>query len=97
MIIYIYYTGYSDGAIKSIKLIVEPAGGVRRSQSATLRCLYDLGGSPLLTLQFYRGSGEFYRYSPTQSPTKKQFPLSGMSVDVSTQLLLLLLLKTEII
>jgi len=38
----------------------------------------------LLSLQFYRGSGEFYRYSPTQSPTKKTFPLSGINVDVSS-------------
>lgn len=64
---------------------MEPVG-VRRGQSATLRCLYDLDGAPLLSLQFYRGSGEFYRYSPTQSPTKKVFPLSGINVDVSSTL-----------
>lgn len=74
--------GLSNGAIRSIRLVVEPVG-VRRGQSATLRCLYDLDGAPLLSLQFYRGSGEFYRYSPTQSPTKKVFPLSGINVDVS--------------
>lgn len=76
-------SGLSNGAIRSIRLVVDPVG-VRRGQSATLRCLYDLDGAPLLSLQFYRGSGEFYRYSPTQSPTKKVFPLSGINVDVST-------------
>lgn len=62
--------------------MVEPAA-VRRGQIATLKCLYDLEGAPLLSLQFYRGSGEFYRFSPTQSPNKKTFPLSGINVDVS--------------
>lgn len=75
-------SGLSNGAIRSIRLVVEPAG-VRRGQSATLKCLYDLDGAPLLSLQFYRGSGEFYRYSPTTAPTKKVFPLSGINVDVS--------------
>lgn len=79
-----FFLGLSNGAIRSIRLVVEP-NGVRRLQSATLRCLYDLDGAPLLSLQFYRGSGEFYRYSPTQSPTKKVFPLSGINVDVSIQ------------
>lgn len=74
--------GLSNGAIRSIRLVIEPVG-VRRGQSATLRCLYDLDGAPLLSLQFYRGSGEFYRYSPTQSPTKKVFPLSGINVDTA--------------
>ncbi|CRL05293.1 CLUMA_CG018048, isoform A [Clunio marinus] len=74
--------GLSNGAIRSIRLVIEPIG-VRRGQSATLRCLYDLDGAPLLSLQFYRGSGEFYRYSPTQSPTKKVFPLSGINVDTA--------------
>jgi hypothetical protein len=76
------FTGLSNGAIRSIRLVVEPVG-VRRGQSATLRCLYDLDGAPLMSLQFYRGSGEFYRYSPGQTPSKKVFPLSGINVDVS--------------
>jgi hypothetical protein len=76
--------GYSNGAIRSIRLVIEPVA-VRRGQSATLRCLYDLDGAPLLSLQFYRGSGEFYRFSPTQAPTKKVFPLSGINVDVSNK------------
>lgn len=83
LLLSLFFLGLSDGAIRSIKLSVEPAGGVKRSQSATLHCLYDLGGVPLLQLQFYRGSAEFYRYSPTQSPSKKAFPLSQMNVDVS--------------
>lgn len=84
LILFFVISGLSNGAIRSIRLVIEPVG-VRRGQSATLRCLYDLDGAPLLSLQFYRGSGEFYRFSPTQSPTKKVFPLSGINVDVSTR------------
>ncbi|CAG9806620.1 unnamed protein product [Chironomus riparius] len=74
--------GLSNGAIRSIRLVVEPVA-VRRGQSATLKCLYDLDGAPLLSLQFYRGSGEFYRYSPSQHPMKRVFPLSGINVDTN--------------
>jgi hypothetical protein len=74
--------GLSNGAIRKIRLVIEPVA-VRRGQSAILRCDYDLDGAPLLSLQFYRGSGEFYRFSPTQNPNKKVFPLSGINVDVS--------------
>lgn len=76
------FSGLSNGAIRSIRLVIEPVA-VRRGQSATLKCLYDLDGAPLLSLQFYRGSGEFYRFSPAQNPSKKVFPLSGINVDVS--------------
>ncbi len=82
MTFYFNFAGFCNGAIKSIRLVIEPSA-VRRGQSATLKCLYELDGAPLLQLQFYRGSGEFYRFSPTQSPTKKTFPLSGINVDVS--------------
>lgn len=75
--------GLSNGAIRSIRLVVEPIG-VRRGQSATLRCLYDLDGAPLLSVQFYRGIGQFYRFSPTQSPAKRVWPLIGINVDVSS-------------
>lgn len=78
-------TGLSDGAIRSMNLLVEPMA-VRRGQSATLRCLYDLEGAPLLSVKFYRGLHEFYRYSPTDSPKKKVFAFPGINVNVSWKL-----------
>ncbi|CAO1427951.1 unnamed protein product, partial [Diamesa hyperborea] len=73
--------GLSDGAIRSMNLLVEPMA-VRRGQSATLRCLYDLEGAPLLSVKFYRGLHEFYRYSPTDSPKKKVFAFPGINVNM---------------
>ena len=75
-------TGLSDGAIRPMKLLVEPMA-VRRGQSATFRCLYDLEGAPLMSVKFYRGLHEFYRYSPTDNPKKKVFPFPGINVNVS--------------
>lgn len=82
---FVHSTGLSDGAIRSMNLLVEPMA-VRRGQSATLRCLYDLEGAPLLSVKFYRGLHEFYRYSPTDSPKKKVFPFPGINVNVSWKL-----------
>lgn len=63
-------------------LVVDPPA-VRRSQHATLRCLYDLGDSPLYSVKFYRGLREFYRYLPSEYPEKKAIPFPGINVDVS--------------
>uniref|UniRef100_A0AAG5CSI9 Ig-like domain-containing protein n=1 Tax=Anopheles atroparvus TaxID=41427 RepID=A0AAG5CSI9_ANOAO len=73
---------YGFGAIRSVKLVVEPAA-VRRGQHATLRCLYDLDDSPLYSVKFYRGLREFYRYSPGQQPSMKIFPFPGINVDAA--------------
>lgn len=75
-------TDYGFGAIRSVQLVVEPPA-VRRGQHATLRCLYELDDSPLYSVKFYRGLREFYRYSPSQLPSKKIFPFPGINVDVS--------------
>ncbi|XP_050083146.1 uncharacterized protein LOC126569815 [Anopheles aquasalis] len=73
---------YGFGAIRSVQLVVEPPA-VRRGQHATLRCLYELDDSPLYSVKFYRGLREFYRYSPSQLPSKKIFPFPGINVDAS--------------
>ncbi len=63
-------------------MIVDPIA-VRRGQSATVRCLYDLDNAPLYSVKFYRGAREIYRFSPTEIPNKKVFPFPGINVDVS--------------
>ncbi|XP_055618160.1 uncharacterized protein LOC129763284 [Toxorhynchites rutilus septentrionalis] len=73
---------YGAGAIRSVHLVVDPPA-VRRSQHATLRCLYDLDDSPLYSVKFYRGLREFYRFSPSEYPEKKTFPFPGINVDLS--------------
>ncbi|XP_055588140.1 uncharacterized protein LOC129740482 [Uranotaenia lowii] len=73
---------FGSGAIRTVDLVVDPPA-VRRSQHATLRCLYDLDDSPLYSVKFYRGLREFYRYSPSEYPERKTFPFPGINVDLS--------------
>ncbi|XP_053698593.1 uncharacterized protein LOC128745543 [Sabethes cyaneus] len=73
---------YSAGAMRNVELVVDPPA-VRRSQHATLRCLYDLNDSPLYSVKYYRGQREFYRFSPSEYPEKKTFPFPGINVDLS--------------
>lgn len=79
-----YISGLSSATIRNVSLIVDPPS-VRRGQHATFICSYDLDGSPLYSVKFYRGIHEFYRYSPSELPTSKVFQYLGFNVDVSTQ------------
>lgn len=76
------FADLSSAAIKNVSLMVDPPA-VRRGQHATLHCAYDLDSKPLYSVKFYRGSREFYRYSPSELPTSKIFAFPGINVDVS--------------
>lgn len=76
------FADLSSAAIKNVSLMVDPPA-VRRGQHATLHCTYDLDSKPLYSVKFYRGSREFYRYSPSEMPTSKIFAFPGINVDVS--------------
>ncbi|CAG9834270.1 unnamed protein product [Diabrotica balteata] len=54
---------------------------VRVGHSVTLGCEYDLEGSPLYSVKWYRDSGEFYRYVPKEEPPTRVFPQPGLHVD----------------
>ncbi|XP_025420694.1 uncharacterized protein LOC112690813 [Sipha flava] len=56
---------------------------VERGQNVMLYCNYDLDGAPMLSVKWYRGSHEFYRYSPGMIPTTQTFPFHGLNVDLS--------------
>lgn len=77
------FADISSAAIKNVSLTVDPQLYVPRGQHATLRCTYDLDSKPLYSVKFYRGSREFYRYSPGELPTGKIFAFPGINVDVS--------------
>ncbi|KAJ9585610.1 hypothetical protein L9F63_002599, partial [Diploptera punctata] len=73
----------TDGyCLKNVTLRVEPPI-VPLNNHASLYCYYDLEGAPLYTVKWYRGSYEFYRYSPGENPASKIFPIAGIHVDVS--------------
>lgn len=59
--------------MKDLKIQVPAA--VERGHDATLNCMFDLDGDRLYSVKWYRGSGEFYRYTPSESPKVKQFKI----------------------
>ncbi|XP_019869331.2 uncharacterized protein LOC109597975 [Aethina tumida] len=64
--------------MKDLKIQVPAA--VERGHDATLNCMFDLDGDRLYSVKWYRGSGEFYRYTPSESPKVKQFKIKGLNV-----------------
>jgi len=68
---------------------------VERGQNVMLYCNYDLDGAPMLSVKWYRGSHEFYRYSPGMIPTTQTFPFHGLNVDVSKNYSQNLISKTQ--
>ena len=68
--------------LRDVGLRVTPSA-VPRGEPATLECMYDLQGKKLDSVKWYRGSHEFYRYTPTEQPHTKVFPIQGLHVDVS--------------
>lgn len=77
--------------LKNVTLTIEPKV-VQRRNNSRLRCSYDLEGQDLYTVKWYRGSYEFYRYTPSEVPRTKVFLVGGITVDVnnsnSTQVVL---------
>ncbi|XP_063701249.1 uncharacterized protein LOC134831447 [Culicoides brevitarsis] len=68
--------------IRSLSLQIYPSW-VRRGESIQLFCNYDMESNPLYSVKWYRGTLEFYRYSPFENPPEKTFPYSGIKVDLS--------------
>lgn len=69
-------------ALRDVQVSVPPA--VRRGDTATLHCYYDMDGESLYSVKWYKGRREFYRYTPKESPPMKIFPAQGVQVKVST-------------
>lgn len=55
--------------------------------SIELECDYDLEGDHLFAVKWFKGTHElreeFYRYTPTEKPAMKVFPVPGIKVNVS--------------
>lgn len=56
---------------------------IRRGETATLFCHFDLEGDSLYSVKWYKGRREFYRYTPKEDPALKIFPILGLEVEVS--------------
>ncbi|XP_077295485.1 uncharacterized protein LOC143917774 [Arctopsyche grandis] len=77
-------TVYNDSVVSSLRsLRISVPRAVLSGERATLMCTYDLEGTPLYSIRWYRSMIEFYRYVPKEEPPTRVFPLSGINVDVS--------------
>lgn len=76
----------ANKGLKNLSLSVEPEW-VRRGQSAQLHCNYEVYDVPLYSVKWYRGTLEFYRFSPFELPPSKIFSYTGIKVDVSKSIL----------
>ena len=52
-------------------------------QSASLRCMYDLEGSKLYSVKWYKNGEEFFRFMPSMEKQYEVFPVNGITIDVS--------------
>ncbi|XP_058813479.1 uncharacterized protein LOC131677603 [Topomyia yanbarensis] len=68
--------------LRNLSLVIKPPW-VRRGQEAQLHCQYEMEGAPLYSVKWYRGTLEFYRYSPFENPPAKIFPFTGIKVDMT--------------
>ncbi|XP_065213239.1 uncharacterized protein LOC135840558 isoform X2 [Planococcus citri] len=56
---------------------------VKFRSDVTLYCFYDLEGLSLLSMKWYRGTREFFRYDPSLRPHTKTFPIFNTKVDLN--------------
>uniref|UniRef100_A0A182W3N3 Ig-like domain-containing protein n=1 Tax=Anopheles minimus TaxID=112268 RepID=A0A182W3N3_9DIPT len=78
-------TSVTGTGLRNLSLSIKPPW-VRRGQEAQLHCQYEMEGAPLYSVKWYRGTLEFYRYSPFENPPAKIFPFTGIKVDGSLSL-----------
>ena len=52
-------------------------------QSATLECNFDLEGSKLYSVKWYKNGQEFYRFMPAMDRQYDVFDVKGVNIDVS--------------
>ena len=64
--------------MRDVRIIVPSA--VVRGDDAYLHCYYDLEGEQLYAVKWYWYTTEFYRYTPNEKPSIKQFPTPGLSI-----------------
>ena len=73
-------------ALRMMELLIPQH--VIRGQSVKLECNFNLDNVNLYSVKWYKDGNEFYRYVPREKPPVLVFPLPGVTVDVSTPLLI---------
>lgn len=70
------------GGLSTTRLQIIPHV-VQRGRNVTMACLYQIHESEIYSVRWYKGTQEFYRYSPLDSPTTRVTPINGIKIDVS--------------
>ena len=52
-------------------------------QSSILECKYELEGSKLYSVKWYKNGEEFFRFMPSMENKYEVFRVSGVNIDVS--------------
>lgn len=68
-------------ALKDMRMVLPAAAQV--GQPVQLSCQYDLEGSPLYSIKWYRDDSEFYCFVPKEQPATRLYPDQGIAVDLA--------------
>ncbi|XP_063977237.1 uncharacterized protein LOC135162556 [Diachasmimorpha longicaudata] len=79
LVLLAHIVGICSG-LKEVRMQTPTA--VEKGNSAVLNCWYDLEGSSLYTVKWYKSGREFYRYTPNESPPAKTFPIGNLKVNL---------------
>ncbi|XP_039750562.1 uncharacterized protein LOC120626853 [Pararge aegeria] len=72
---------YEAGGLHTTELHIVPRV-VQRGRNVTMACLYQIHPSEIYSVKWYRGTQEFYRYSPLETPTTRVVgPVNEIRVD----------------
>ncbi|KAJ8719199.1 hypothetical protein PYW07_016755 [Mythimna separata] len=71
---------YGAGGLRTTELRIMPRV-VQRGRNVTMACLYELQDYGIYSVKWYKGTQEFYRYSPLENPTTRVLPVNGIKVD----------------
>uniref|UniRef100_A0A6P7G4L7 Uncharacterized protein LOC114334111 n=1 Tax=Diabrotica virgifera virgifera TaxID=50390 RepID=A0A6P7G4L7_DIAVI len=85
IVLFVFLSGltiFDVRALRNMQIRVPEA--VKRGDSVTLVCDYDLESAALYTIKWYRDDEEFYRFVPKESPPSQAFTVSHVNVDVSS-------------
>jgi len=79
-------------------VIVELSGPsqVPRASDIVLHCKYDLEEDRLYAVKWFRGSREFYRFEPQQSPQATVFAIDNVRVDTEASNAMLLVIRSAV-
>ena len=81
-VISVYYVSVSRVAGVKINILDVPEVA-KAGHTVRLTCDYDLQRARLYQVKWYKGSHEFFRYSPSEEQKIKVFTVEGLNIDVS--------------